>query len=207
MDLLSRLLAFPTCELFVYFDFNTANRFATAGNIDTVLTALYGTDEYVNAPASGPSRKQYLHDLFQRQLQNVCNLKYVQSFEMLNETGHTGYYLFYGTRNVKGLQVMKDAMWKVAPEGDYRFSDRLAGQDVLFQTEVDTSPLQAQLALEFAGRSVTIEQLEEYVLVHTPYRAAHLKKLTLKPMQAAGLISVPDKVKRGTYPAGTTVNF
>ena len=39
----------------------------------------------------------------------------VNRFEMVNKKGKTGCFLFYGTRNIAGLRVMKDAMWMVDP--------------------------------------------------------------------------------------------
>jgi three-Cys-motif partner protein len=208
MDLLRRLLSFDRCELFVYFNYNTVNRFATAGNIDSHLTSLFGTDEFKGvAGLKGANRKAFLHDLYQTQLINVCGFPYVQSFEMIKSTGHTGYYLFYGTRNIRGIQVMKEAMWKVAPGGDYMFSDLLAGQDVLFTPTVDTLPLQAELARHFGGQTVSIEKIEEFVLINTPYAASHVKKLTLKPMQEEGWITSPNQRRRNTYPTGTLLTF
>jgi three-Cys-motif partner protein len=208
MDLLRRLLSFDKCELFVYFDFNTVNRFATASNIDRHLEDLFGTDAYRGVQGlTGVPRKAFLHDLYQTQLVEVCGFPYVKSFEMVNETGHTGYYLFYGTRSVTGLRVMKEAMWKVDPGGGQKFSDILAGQDVLFQLDVDTAPLQQELAEHFRGQTVNVETLDQYVLINTPYASSHLKKLTLKPMQEARLITSPNQKRKGTYPAGTLVAF
>jgi hypothetical protein len=126
---------------------------------------------------------------------------------MINETGHTGYFLFYGTRNIKGLEVMKDVMWRVDPGGGAKFSDILAGQDVLFEDEVNTRPLQQDMAQHFRGQLVSIDTLERYLLIDTPYALKHLKKLTLKPMQADGRITSPNQKKKGTYPSGTMVQF
>lgn len=208
MDLLRRLLSFDRCELFVYFDFNTVNRFANAGNIDDRLTELFGTDLFKQAAGlKGDDRKSFLHDLYQYQLSTVCGFSFVKSFEMVREDRKTGYFLFYGTRNVKGLEVMKDVMWRVDPGGGQRFSDKLAGEDVLFEDEVDTRPLQRELAEHFRGQTVSIEALEQHVLINTPYAKKHVKKATLKPMQLAGRISSPNQRTKNTYPAGTMVTF
>ncbi|NKQ54974.1 three-Cys-motif partner protein TcmP [Amycolatopsis sp. K13G38] len=208
MDLLRRLLSFDRCELFVYFDFNTVNRFANAGNIDDRLTELFGTDLFKQARGlTGAERKAFLHDLYQSQLVEVCGFSYVKSFEMVNSSGHTGYFLFYGTRNIKGLEVMKDVMWTVDPGSGEKFSDILAGQDVLFQAEVDTRPLQQDMAQHFRGQLVSVETLAHYVLVDTPYALKHLKKLTLKPMQKEGVITSPNQKRTGTFPEGTLIKF
>ena len=112
---------------------NHIKRFAGAGNVDHHLEQLFGTREYLNVPASG--REEFLHDLYGRQLQAVARFRYVRSFAMENRRGHTSYHLYYCTNHLAGLKKMKAAMWKVAPEGDYRFRDKMADQAVLFDAE------------------------------------------------------------------------
>ncbi|MEV7447046.1 three-Cys-motif partner protein TcmP [Streptomyces sp. NPDC091204] len=208
MNLLADLLSFSRCELFVNYMVDFVNRFAGAGNVDHHLTELFGTDEYKHAASlRGKERQQFLHDLYQRQLSEVCGLTYVQSFAMINRTGHIGYYLFHGTRDVKGVELMKDAMWKVDPGGGFTFSDRLAGQDVLFtEVDIDVTPLRAALLREFAGRTVNISRLEEFTLVNTPYRKTHLRKPVLSPLEREGLIQV-GRPGRSGFPEGTRVTF
>lgn len=208
MALIKYLLSYPGCELFIYFDYNSVNRFATAGNVDQHFEQLYGTDEFKNAPPAGrPERKKFLHDLYEDQLSTVCGFDYVQSFEMVNSQNRTGYYLFFCTRNIKGLSKMKEAMWKIAPMGDYRFSDLLAGQPVLFEKDVDTNRLQQELLRHFRGKTVPIEEVEKYVVAHTPYCAIHVRQKTLAPMQKKGLIDSPNQLRKGTFPKGTLIRF
>jgi three-Cys-motif partner protein len=208
MGLISKLLASPKSELFIYFDFNSATRFSTAGNVDGHFEALFGTDEFKKAPAAGdPNRQQFLHDLYQRQLSKLCDFPYVQSFEIVNSTGKTGHYLFFCTRSMLGLDRMKSVMWKLAPLGNYRFTDILAGQDVLFMEDVNVEPLKAALTQHFAGSTILIRAIEEYVMTRTPYVKSHIRTRTLKPMQAAGTISSPNQKQIGRFPDGTLVKF
>jgi three-Cys-motif partner protein len=209
IDLVRRLVQYRRIELFIYWDYNSMNRFSTAGTaVDPHLEALFGTDDFKNAPPAGhPSRKQFLHDLYERQLRNVCGFDYVQSFEMVKSDNHTGYYLFFCTRDLTGFDRMKSAMWKVDPVGGRRFTDVLAGQTVLFQEDVDTAPLQAELRAHFAGRTVSIKEVTDFVIGHTPYVSAHVKRKTLVPMQTEGLISSPNQQRRGQYPDGTHISF
>jgi hypothetical protein len=208
MEVLADLLSFDRCELFVNYMVDHVNRFATAGNVDRHLDELFGTSDYKSVGTQqGKSRQEYLHDLYGQQLTKVCKFTYVQSFAMINKTGHIGYYLFHGTRDVKGVELMKNAMWKVDPGGGYRFSDRLAGQDVLFsEADVDTTPLRQALVRRFAGKRVAITTLEEFTLVNTPYRKPHLRKPVLTPMEKDRIISVERPGKSG-FPAGTWITF
>jgi hypothetical protein len=183
-------------------------RFCAAGNIDEVLTELFGTDEYKGAALlSGVQRSQYVHDLYKRQLHDICGFPYIQSFAMYDYRGKRLYDLFYCTREPIGLDRMKQAMWKIAPSGDFSFRDRFAGMDVIFGSEVDTGPLRADLLKHFVGQAVTIEAITDYVVAATPYASTHVKRITLAPMQTQGLITSPNQGKKNTYPNGTIVVF
>lgn len=207
MALIRDLVRHPSCELFIYFDFNSVNRFATAGNVDQYLTALFESDEYRAAPASGPARGRFLHALYERQLRAFCEFAHVCSFQMVNHTGHTGSYLFFCTRDDNAYDKMKQAMWALAPGGDYKFEDRLADRLVLFGNDADTGPLQDELAHHFAGQTVTIDQVVKYVVASTPFHSGQVRAKTLKVMQQDGRISSPNQTRQGTFPEGTLIAF
>lgn len=208
IDLIAQLLAYDKAELFIYFDFNSVTRFAGKGaGVDHRFEALFGCNDFYNAPASGPERKQFLHDLYERQLKTVCSMAHVRSFEMVNEKGRVGNYLFFCTRNLQAFDRMKAAMWKLAPAGDYRFEDRLADQAVLFREDLDTRPLQDELANHFAGKTANISEIVDYVIAETPYYSGQVKLKTLKPMQSAGRISSPNQRRSGQFPDGTMITF
>ncbi|WP_374313777.1 three-Cys-motif partner protein TcmP [Microbacterium sp.] len=209
IELIQRLVKYRRIELFIYWDYNSMNRFSTAGTaVDPHLEALFGTDEFKSAPPAGdPKRKQFLHDLYQQQLRDVCGFDYVQSFEMVNADNRTGYYLFFCTRDLTGFDRMKSVMWKVDPIGGRRFSDVLAGKTVLFQEEVDTAPLRAELMEHFAGQTVSIQEITNFVIGHTPYVSTHVKRKTLAPMQKDEVIACPGQKTRGQFPDGTLVSF
>ncbi|RSN01235.1 hypothetical protein DMB42_40355 [Nonomuraea sp. WAC 01424] len=202
------LLASPRCELFVNYMVDSVNRFAGAGNIDHHLRDLFGTERYKEAAnLQGQPRQLFLHDLYEEQLKSTCEFPFVQSFAMINSHGHIGYYLFYGTRDIKGLEIMKDSMWKIDPGGDYRFSDRLVGQTILFiEDGLDVRPLRQAILTEFAGKAVPIQQLEEFTISRTPYRKSHLRRPVLTPMEKENVIQVRRPGKSG-FPPGTIVLF
>lgn len=208
MSVLRRLTDYPKGELLVYFAHDFVIRFCGAGNIDQALTDLFGTEEYKDASLlSETQRSQYLHDLYKRQLHDVCGFPYIQSFAMYNNRGKRVYDLFYCTREPIGLDRMKWAMWKIAPSGDFSFRDRFAGMEVIFGDTVDTEPLRIDLLSQFAGQAVTIEAITDYVIASTPFASSHVKRLTLAEMQKQGLISSPNQMRKNTYPNGTIIVF
>ena len=207
--LLARLLAFDSCEVFFTFIADHVNRFVGHEN-ETVrghMDALFGTKEHQKARAlAGEERLQFLHDLYSRQLRDVGGFTYVASFRMLNERGKTPSWLFYGTRRIEGLKKMKDAMWKVDPGSGVQFADRLAGQEVLFAGDrLDVAPLRKAIVARFVGEQVSVNEVEKFVLVETPFAASHYNQQILKPLEDEGLIEVVEstRTRRGTFPPGT----
>ena len=211
MEVVADLLAFPGCEVFINFMFDSVNRFITVDSVDNHVEELFGCRDFENvAGLSGQARREFIHDLYARQLREAAGFDYVTSFAMVPERGHTVYYLFHGTRHIKGLELMKEAMWKIDPIEGNRFQSSLADQPVLLGLDiVDTWPLQLALRSHFGGRDVGIGLIVNFTLTQTPYAGTHVKKLTLKPMEQADELEVVSSPRKRalTYPPGTIVRF
>jgi three-Cys-motif partner protein len=215
MSQITDLLRWDKCEVLFNFMFDSVNRWATSNVNDRVLAefdALFGTSEYRNAPATGLPRKEFLLELYKRQLREVAKFRYVRSFEMINNRGHTGNYMVFGTRNTVGLSRMKQAMWKVDPEHGTRFAVpiREGGQTAFdFGSEASLVPLRGALLERFAGTTVSIEQIETFVLTETDFlEKSHLKRRMLTPLQAEGLITnVTGQRTRGQFPKRCAITF
>lgn len=210
LQLICRLLSYDKCELFITFMFDSINRFIRHEGTSSHLDALFGSKDYLAADESaGEERKRLLHDIYARQLREMCTFTYVRSFEMIGKRGHTVYSLFYGTRHQRGLERMKDAMWKADPGGGTRFSDRFAGQQVLLAGDnTDFQPLRSALREQFAGCQVSVRDLENFVLIETPYRKAHLRRQALVPLRKEGVIEVVGQGSSGRgFRADTLVAF
>jgi three-Cys-motif partner protein len=176
LDTIRRLSAYDKAEVFINFMMNTAQRFATAGNIDHHLVDLFGIDEFTQANTA-TDRKRFLHDLYEHQVRTVCKFKYVVTFEMVNKQGNVSYELFYGTRHINGLRAMKDAMWKVDDTGLFRFSDRRIGIiDMFGGPDAARARCKTEMASRLAGETMTVEEIEEFVLPETPFASSHFKK-------------------------------
>lgn len=211
IELISRLLAFDKCEVFFNFMVDFVNRFATAGNVDHHLDAIFGTREDVDAgkyPA-GDERRAFLLDLYARQLKEVGGFPYIQRFDMFNRQGHNTYSLFHGTRNLAGAKLMKSAMWAVDPVSGSKFSDRGAEPKLDLDIAVDVGPLRAAILSHFAGKSASVEEVEAFTLTGTRYSASHYNRLVLAPLEREGIITIlnSSRAKRFTFPAGTRIQF
>lgn len=208
---LNALLGFPKCEVFTYLSLMAINRFASAGQIDHQMEALFGTDAFKFAPAAGdPTRMPYFVELYEEQLKLTCDFKYTLSFRMRNRQGQMIYALVFATRNLKGLELMKGAMWKVAPDGSFSFSARNSNMEALFELGVDYQLLANAIESRFPGRKVYIDTVEEFVLIHTPFLKTHVRRsLSLLENDKRIAVQVPAGIRRraGTFPAGMPIQF
>jgi three-Cys-motif partner protein len=209
MDLLAELLAYPRTELFVNFMVGHVQRFITRSGQENVVRELFGIDvrDVLEGHRDPADRVEHLRQAYIRQLHERVGFKYVQSFAMLNQTGNVSYYLIHGTRHEKGLELMKHAMWKIDPGGEYTFSDRLAGENVLFTLEPNLRPLRDDLLRHYAGRqNVTVPEIERHVLLDTPYLDTHIRKV-LRPLEGDQRIRVNRPPGRRQFAAGVTIDF
>ncbi|MEK7755840.1 MAG: hypothetical protein AAB385_01360, partial [Planctomycetota bacterium] len=100
------------------------------------------------------------------------------------------YYLFFATNNELGQLKMKEAMWKVDPDGDFRFSDATnPNQLVLFEADT-TPPLVDELRKEFCGKGqVTGFTVRTFVENKTAYLKKHMT-VALKQEEDASRVLV-----------------
>lgn len=216
LQVIARIAGHPRCECLITFMFEYINRFLEHPDpkIAAHYDELFGTPRWrtITQIRDPEQRRDGIITLYQEQLTKVARFEYVRTFEMINDGNRTEYFLYFGTHNKLGLSRMKEAMWAADPVTGQVFSDRTASdQIVLIQPQVDLTPLGTTLQGEFRGRTVLIEQIEEFVLLNTPYcERKHLKRATLAKMENEELIEAarpsPDG-RKGTYPPGTLIKF
>jgi three-Cys-motif partner protein len=208
-----RIMQNPRCEILVTFMYEEINRFLSHPSHVETYDQLFGTDEWraVLGISDPDVRRRMIHDIYRDQLRNA-GVEYVRSFEMLNLGNRTDYFLFFGTHSLRGLEKMKEAMWKVDPSGTFQFSDFTDANRTmkLFSDQPDFEALKKMIVARFNGTDVPIKDLSNFVLSDTPFLGTHFKTQILKPMELQGELSVlRAKVGRrqGTFPDGTVVRF
>jgi hypothetical protein len=187
LDLISRIAQNPRCECLINFVYESITRHGGRPEawIQEHIDQLFGTDKWRALLDSSDPKQRFnqVTELYKDQLINRSRFRHVRTFSMFDQGNQVEYVLFFGTNNRKGLSEMKQAMWKADPLSGQVFSDRTdAGQMVLLQPSNDMG-LRYLLQKKFRGNGpVRIEQIEDFVLEHTPYsESMHLKKRTLAP--------------------------
>jgi len=198
------------CEVLINFMYEEINRFLGHSDHVSTFNTLFGTSRWQAAAKAGApdERRRAIHDVYLGQLKTVA--KYVRSFEMLNAGNRTDYFLFFATNNLRGLEKMKEAMWKVDESGSFQFSDYTDSLRLmsLFGTEPDYALLTRLITNEFRGKRVSIGELEDWVTAETPFLPKHIRKGVLIPLETnSKLTATKDKRRKLTYPDGTILEF
>jgi three-Cys-motif partner protein len=208
MGVIDRLLKSGKTELYITLMYEFIDRFKKTAAFEKRLTELYGTDEWKKGlELEGRAKREFFFGLYKEQLLKA-GARHVVRFDLYRD-GHLVYAIFFATKHWKGADVMKRAIWRVAPFGDFAFRSARFDQLTLGVDTVDYSPLRSALLEEFKGRGpVTIERVEQFVAGHTDFHIGHLRKHALLPLEKAGLLEVLTARKRArTYPEGTKVRF
>lgn len=213
LALIADLLSFDRCEVLFNFMFDSVNRFVAdeRPGIERHFADLFGTEEAEHRAAAsriGDERKGFLRDMYMRRLHELGGFRYVRSFELMDvERGRTAYFLMFGTRHHKGLEVMKDAMWALDPVTGTRFTGFAGHQQMLFEPEPNFAPLRAAILERFAGETVSVEKIERFVIEETDYKTTQYKRV-LKALEVDGTTTCESPRKRRlTYPPGTMLRL
>ena len=211
-DLVSKLLNFQSSEVFINFMVDSINRFVNhpeEKNKEHIIQ-LVGIAEISEMLSASSDRISTLRDVYQKQLKTVA--KFVRFFEMQDDHDRTIYYLFFGSNNSLGHLKMKEAMWKVDSEGDFRFSDKTnPDQATLFSAD-HTQSLLKIMKSRFGSVCLNVLEIRKFVEDETVFLAKHMKE-SLRFGEENGLVAVnPQKVdgtkrKKGSFPDGTLVTL
>ena len=204
MRTIARILCNPKSEVYISFMYGFINRFREHPNFESNLDELFGCPEWRKGIdiVDFSERKQFFFDMYKSQLKKN-GAKYVIHFE-LYEGERLVYAIFFGTSNPLGCDKMKQAIWQVAPFGDFRFRSRYIGQLMLGDGLVDFSVLERDLQQEFRSREwQTIEDIEDFVKSDaTDFHSGHLRS-ALRAMEDTGDIEVRRPTRQGRRNSAT----
>ena len=204
MELIKRIIKYPQCEVFSYLDYKDMNRLISDPNKNACFNKTFGGDEWKNAinlPEN--ERRKFLLNLYKRSLHEKANIQYSYAFSMFDETNRPLYWLVFSTQHLRGLELMKTAMWKVDKTGQFKFSDQDSQNQLnCLNMDYDQDWLAEELCAHLAGQELAVSNIKQYVLVETPcylYKSA-LKKLETRKENKMNIVSAPSSRRPGTYP-------
>ena len=207
-DTIKRLAAYKSSELLISLMYEPVTRWLDSAQFEPHLDAFFGTPAWRGAiPLVTDARRDFLLNLYVEQIK-ATGLKYVRTFEMRDEGNRTEYFLVFASHHPEGLNVVKQAMWKVDPSGQFQFSDFTdPTQPTLFQLDPDYRQLRTLILERFKASMTSIEEVEAFVIAETGFLTTHVRKPVLQPLEDEGAIELTNRSKRHTYPAGTGIKF
>ncbi len=209
-EIIRRLATHPKSEVLFTLMSESINRFISKPELEGTFDSLFGHPAWrqTHELSTPDMRWEYIYRLYASQLKSA-GFQWVRAFEMKDDGGRTEYHLTFATHGMEGLKQMKAAMWSVDPSGQYRFSDATdPNQLTLFGTEPDWSQLQKEVLQHFRTRTVSVREIEEFVLCHTAFRETHVRR-ALVDLEKSGTLQPEYKPgrRRGTFPSALRVTF
>jgi len=209
LELIGRLMSHDKCEVLITFMAGFVKRFLDEYRAP-VLNDLFASQDWKKA-RSVSNRDRFLLDLYEKQLKNVGGAKYVRSFGMIGPYNQLIYYLVYGTKHWKGLEVMKRAMYKVDRRETYTFSD-LTDINQAYLIDYAAAPYWIPRVAEmvynrFRGMTVTESEVHQFVITNTP---VIYQKSILQHLERASppkITKVTDRTRKLSYPKGCSITF
>jgi three-Cys-motif partner protein len=211
MSVMRRILQNPKSEVYISFMYEFINRFKGTSEFEPHLDQLFGSSTWREGIKIRDSdkRKRFFYDLYKNQLRQA-GAQHVVHFE-LYKGRRLVYTIFFATQHTKGCDLMKQAIWKVAPWGDFAFRGMYSGQLTLGLEVPDFRPLKEALRQNFRSKGwVCIEEVNDFVASdQTDYHTGQFKRGALVPMEDAKEVEVDDSTRKRkhTYPAGTRLRF
>lgn len=138
---------------------------------------VFGTSDWkqVSEQPTPAARHDFLLRLYRTQL-HAAGFKYVLMFELCDERGHK-LFLFFGTTNIRAVELFKDAVWHVDGFRGEKFKDPRHADQLAFEiTAPDFQALDEELLRMIDSHgTIDLETLKTHVTTETIYKAQHTR--------------------------------
>lgn len=199
MELIGAIMRGRSCEVFSFMNWRDMNRWMRDPDKSAGITRAFGGGEWKAALELPSSKMQSeLLAIYERSLETKAGVRYRCRFDMRDKNDKLLYWLFFCSGNLRGLEEMKRAMWKVDDTGQFHFSDRHAGQPWLLKG-FDQDWLAGALLDDLDGQELAVAAVKEHVLVKTPCYLFNNALRKLEKQGKAEIVSAPAERKRGSF--------
>ena len=220
MALIKRISQHPRSEVLINFSYQSLNQwFLNDPSKHRRLDELFGDDRWRSAlQIRNPREKElFLVQSYQAALeqQGWRGL----NFKMINKHNQTQYYLMFGSKHYLGILLMKRAMWSIAPDGNFQYSDFSdQHQSRLFAGAMDAEYAKELARLIWKNRCGATIQKQELLEVETAYHPTCLDRHLTLALKILEYESNPPRIvsvtkadgsqrKARTYPKGCFIQF
>lgn len=212
MSFVARLLRNDKAEVYISVMWQWLNRFKEEEKVQHHFDDLFGASTWRDALALPHEEVKPALVKYYEQGLRASGARFVTHFELWNGNRHI-YTIFFATKHPKGMDMMKQAIWKADRSGGYVFRGRTGVQlEMDIESTVDLTPFGNEIHQVFGGRETNVAEIEAWAMTDaTDYHSGQLRK-ALKLLEDAGLLTarsaIPGKVRRRrTFPDNTLVSI
>ncbi|GAB2606369.1 hypothetical protein GCM10027168_44050 [Streptomyces capparidis] len=197
LTVMRRIAENPASEVIVTFGPNWFSRRKEL-NEDIVDGVFGGRQFWTHVAATRDSEEMWRAwlDCYRKALERV-GFGFRLQFQVVPKTG-LPLYLVFGTKHPRGVEVMKDAMWKVDKSDGMRFRDPRVrnaipvGQGSLWdEGEIVDPELLTLVQQRLRQEPATLEQLEQWLLLETSQWRTRDAKKAVQALDRDGQLIVP----------------
>lgn len=150
--------------------------------------------------------KEELISYIQDQLR-VGKIEYSFAYQFRTEKNVELYQIVFATPNIRGLEVLKEALWKVFNGAEYHRNKIETGQISFFTEDDEREESLHRYAAEgrnmissyFAGKEESYDDIESFLIENTMLNKSHIIRYVLKPMIETGAIQKLGLVRANNY--------
>jgi hypothetical protein len=207
------------CDCVFFFNYNRINAGISNPMVETHIDSLFGSERAKGLrqllPAKRPHEREAL--ILEELAQAIKEMggKFVLPFRFKNAVGtRTSHSLIFVSKHFKGYEIMKGIMAKESSTTEqgvpsFAYSPADATTPLLFSLSRPLDDLEGQLLRDFAGQSLSMEEVYMRHNVDTPYIKKNYKD-ALANLEASGSIKAAppaEKRRRGTFADHVVVQF
>jgi three-Cys-motif partner protein len=219
LGLINSVLKNWGCDCVFFFNYNRINMGIGNDTVEAHMNVLFTkerADQLRLSLASLPSgeREPTILEALCGALREL-GAKYVLPFCFKNERGtRTSHHLVFATKHPRGYGIMKEIMAKHSSQehqgvASFGYCPASTIHPMLFELNRPLDDLQGMLLEEFAGRTLTMQQIYDHHNVGRPYTMKNYRTVLLK-MEEAGIVGTnppAGKRRKGTFSPTVRVSF
>lgn len=205
------------CDCIFFFNYNRINMGLPNDAVDEHIDCLFGKDraDKLRSTLQGISPEDRETAIVEELAQALKGLggKYVLPFCFQNDEGtRTSHYLIFVSKHVRGYGIMKDVMARQSSKADqqvpsftYCPADRK--YPLLFELTRPLDDLEQMLLTEFAGRTLSVQDIFDAHNVGRPYLLKNYQTVLKKLERESTISAEPAKRKANTMAPAVLVTF
>jgi three-Cys-motif partner protein len=197
------------CDCIFFFNYNRVNMGLPNSYVDKHMDSLFGQERANALREQLKLKKPYERELvivegISQALKDIGG-NYVLPFCFKTDTGtRTSHHLIFVSKNVRGYSIMKEIMAKESSSTEqgvplFEYNSATQYQPLLFELSRPLDDLENMLLHEFAGQTLTMEEIYNRHNVGKRYISKNYKEALRKLEQQGKIIADPPASKRRKY--------